>query len=108
MTLIIDNPNSQSSAKDVWNHWLIWDIPPSVTDIPEGWTPEDATEGQNDFGEHGYGGPNSAAQDQRYRFRLYALDTKLGLPPATDKEELVDAVIGNIVAKAQLEGTYAP
>ncbi|MFC7116683.1 MULTISPECIES: YbhB/YbcL family Raf kinase inhibitor-like protein [Halobacteriales] len=108
LVLIVDSPNPSSSSKDVWNHWLVWDIPPTREEIPEGWDPEQATEGQNDFGEHGYGGPNPTGQEQTYRFRLYALETTLGLPSVTEKEELVDAVVGNILDKTRLEGTAAP
>ncbi|WP_232688947.1 YbhB/YbcL family Raf kinase inhibitor-like protein [Halobacterium zhouii] len=108
LVLIVDSPNPRSSSKDVWNHWLVWDIPPTLEEIPEGWDPEQATEGQNDFGEHGYGGPNPTGQEQTYRFRLYALETTLGLPSVTEKEELVDAVVGNIIDKTRLEGTAAP
>lgn len=108
LVLIVASPNPSSSSKDVWNHWLVWDIPPTLEEIHEGWDPEQATEGQNDFGEHGYGGPNPTGQEQTYRFRLYALGTTLGLPYVTEKEELVDAVIGNILDKTRLEGTVAP
>lgn len=107
LVLIVDSPNPSSLSKDVWNHWLVWDIPPTLEEIPEGWDPEQATDGQNDFGEHGYGGPNPTGQEQTYRFRLYALETTLGLPSVTEKEELVDAVIGNILDKTRLEGTVA-
>ena len=108
LVLIVDSPNPSSSRKDVWNHWLVWDIPPTLEEITEGWDSEQATEGQNDFGEHGYGGPNPTGQEQTYRFRLYALETTLGLPSVTEKEELVDAVVGNILDKTRLEGTAAP
>lgn len=46
------------------------------------------------------GGPNPTGQEQTYRFRLYALETTLGLPSITEKDDLVDGVIGNIVDKA--------
>lgn len=108
LVLLVENPDPESSAADVWNHWLIWDIDPSVDEIPEGWNPEEATEGQNDFGEHGYGGPNPTNQTQSCRFRLYALDTHLGLPPSATRDDLVNAIVGTIIDKAQLEGTYTP
>jgi Raf kinase inhibitor-like YbhB/YbcL family protein len=106
--LIVDNPDPNSPSKDVWNHWLVWDIPPSLEEIPEAWNPEQAVQGQNDYAEHGYGGPNPTEREQTYRFRLYALNTTLGLPSTTTKSELVDAVLGNILDKTQLEGRVAP
>ena len=108
LVLIVDSPNPRSSRKDIWNHWLVWDIPPTLTEIPEGWAPEQATEGQNDFAEHGYGPPNPTGQEQAYRFRLYALETTLGLPSTTEKDDLVDRIVGNILDKTNLKGTAPP
>lgn len=108
LVLLVDSSASESSTDERWDHWLVWDIPPSVEGIPEGWSPDSATEGQNDFGEHGYGGPNPTSGEGTYRFRLYAMETVLELPPTADKDELVEAIIDHRLDKAQLEGTYAP
>lgn len=108
LVLIVDNPDRGSSSKETWIHWIVWDVPPSLREIPEGWNPDRATEGQNGFGNHGYGGPNPTGQRQTCRFRLYALETMLGLPPATEKDELVDEVVGHVLDNATLEGTYVP
>lgn len=108
LVLIVDSPNPDASGNDVWNHWFVWDIPPALDEISEGWDAKDATEGQNDFGEHGYGGPNPTGGERTCRFRLYALDTKLGLPSDTEKGDLAGAVIGNILDKTQLEGRATP
>ena len=76
--------------------------------IPEDWSPETATEGQNGYGEVGYGGPNPADGEHTYRFRLDALDAALGLSTSVDRAAVTDAATGHILAKATLEGTYAP
>ena len=56
----------------------------------------------------GYGGPNPPDREHTYRFRLYALDTELGLSAAATRDDVADAVTGHILEKDTLEGTYAP
>ncbi|MEF8787062.1 MAG: YbhB/YbcL family Raf kinase inhibitor-like protein, partial [Haloarculaceae archaeon] len=58
LALIMDDPDAVEPAGKVWDHWLIWNIPPEMTTIPEDWDPSDATEGTNDYDTVGYGGPN--------------------------------------------------
>lgn len=108
LALIVDDPDAKEPAGKIWNHWLVWNIAPDRTEIPEDWSPETATEGQNDYGEQGYGGPNPPDGEHTYRFRLYALDTTLDLSASATKDDLVDAIAGHIVDKARFDGTYAP
>lgn len=108
LVLLVESSDPEIQSSEPWTHWLVWDIDPTVTEIPEGWKPERATEGQNDFGEHGYGGPNPTNQAQVCRFRLYALETTLGMPPSATRDDIVNAIIGNSIDKAQLEGRYTP
>jgi len=108
LVLLSDDPDAKEPAGKIWDHWIVWDITPDRSEIPEGWSPEEATEGQNDYGEQGYGGPNPPDGEHTYRFRLYALDTTLGLPSSATKDELIDAMTGNVVDKARYDGTYAP
>lgn len=110
LVVIVDDPDAKEPAGKIWDHWLVWNVPPDIAELPEDWTPsaDGATEGQNDFGEHGYGGPNPPDREHTYQFRLYALDTTLDLTAAADKDELQDAMTGHVVADATLAGTYAP
>lgn len=107
LALIMDDPDAKPVAGKIWDHWVIWNIPPNTTKIPEDWTPNKAMEGINDFGEKGYGGPNPPNK-HTYQFKLYALDTRLELPPTTDAEELEKAMRGHVIDQDQLTGTYAP
>lgn len=108
LLLIVDDPDAEDPAGKVWDHWVVWDIPPDITQIPEGWDPADtgATEGQNDYGETGWGGPNPPDREHTYRFLLYALDAELGLSPSAGKDDTYDAAGGHVVEKAELTGTY--
>ena len=108
LLLLVDDPDAVEPAGYIWDHWLVWDVSPNRETIPEDWSPESATEGQNDYGEQGYGGPNPPDGEHTYRFRLYALDTTLDLSASATRDDVADAVTGHIVEKDSLEGTYAP
>jgi len=110
LALIVDDPDAVEPAGKVWDHWLVWNIDPGVGELPEGWNPGDAgaVEGQNDYGEHGYGGPNPPDREHTYRFRLYALDTSLDLGRAATKDDLENAMAGHVLDRDLLEGAYAP
>ncbi|SEP86453.1 YbhB/YbcL family Raf kinase inhibitor-like protein [Natrinema salaciae] len=106
LALIVDDPDAKDPAGKVWDHWIVWNIPPETETIPEAWEPTDATEGTNDYGERGYGGPNPPDREHTYRFTLFAVDTTLGLGPGTDADDLESAVEGHVTDRARLEGTY--
>jgi len=108
LVLIMDDPDAVGPAGKVWDHWVIWNISPATREIPEDSVPPGAVEGRNDYGERGYGGPNPPDTKHTYRFKLYALDITLNLPPSSTKGEVREAIEGHILAQTQLEGTYAP
>ena len=106
LVLIVDDPDAKESTGKIWDHWIVWNIPPETQEIPEGWEPEDALQGQNDYGEIGWGGPNPSDREHTYRFLLYALDTTLDLEQGASKDDVYDAAAGHTVGKAELSGTY--
>ncbi|MDY6769757.1 MAG: YbhB/YbcL family Raf kinase inhibitor-like protein [Candidatus Nanohaloarchaea archaeon] len=106
LALVMDDPDAKPVAGKVWDHWVLYGIPPNVTDIRE--DEAAGVEGQNDYGEQGYGGPNPPDKQHTYVFTLYALDTELDLEPGATKEELERAIDGHVLAKDVLRGTYAP
>ena len=110
LALVVDDPDAVEPAGKIWDHWLVWNVPTETTEIPEDWEPSSvgAIEGQNDFGESGYGGPNPPDREHTYEFRLYALDTTLDLGTGAGREAFEDAATGHLVASAELSGTYAP
>ncbi len=107
--LINDDPDAPGGN---WVHWVIYDIPPEVSELAEGIPPEEELErglkqGINDFRRIGYGGPcPPPGKPHRYFFKLYALDTVLNLKPGATKEELLSAMGGHILAETQLIGIY--
>lgn len=108
LALIVDDPDAVEPAGKIWTHWLIWNIDPTVSEIPEDWGAVGATEGENDYGETDYGGPNPPNGRHTYRFQLSALDTTLSLPAGATKDELETELEGRTVAETVLTGTYAP
>ena len=93
-----------------WVHWVLYNIPPDVSGLPEGVPPKElppgTEEGRNDWKRTGYGGPCPPIGRHRYFHKLYALDTVLeGLNTPT-KAEVEAAMQGHIIVQAELVGTY--
>jgi Raf kinase inhibitor-like YbhB/YbcL family protein len=66
------------------------------------------TQGRNDFGELGYGGPcPPEGETHTYVFRILALDTDLDLPPDADRAAFDAASNGHVIAEARLEAPYS-
>ncbi len=108
LVLIMDDPDALEPAGKVWDHWVVWDIDPDLSEIPEDWDLGDAKGGQTDYGETEYGGPNPPDGVHTYQFRLYALDEELEFSEPPTKAELEEAMEGHVLARAKLEGNYAP
>ncbi len=108
LVLIMDDPDAVEPAGKVWDHWVVWNINPNKTQIPEDWNPETAIEGKNDYGDIGYGGPNPPDKTHIYKFKLYAIDTTLDLSSGATKREIEEKIENHILAKKELKGTYSP
>jgi len=112
LVLIMDDPDAVEVAGFVWDHWLLFNIPPEVQSLSEGVpadaeNPDGSRHGQNSSRRLGYNGPcPPSGQTHRYVFTLYALDTLLDLKSRASKEEILDAMDGHVLAQAQLVGLY--
>ncbi len=108
LVLVAEDPDY---ARGVWVHWLRYGIPPEVEHVagdtpPDGELPDGSRQGRNDFNELGYGGPcPPRGTEHRYVFRLFALDQPLALGPGVDRETLLGAMRGHVLAEARLTGT---
>lgn len=117
----------------IWVHWVLYNIPAVATQLVEGipttteMLPDGMLQGTNDDTQPGYQGPcpipvvvpgtgegwegqykalGLVAGAHQYFFRLYALDTKLGLAPRATKTELESAMEGHILAEAETVGKF--
>ena len=112
LTLIIDDPDAPDPAapKRVWVHWLLYNIPPTISGLPEGITPQalpsGTFEGRNDGGKTSYGGPCPPIGCHRYFHKLYALDLILPDLRQPTKKILLQAMEGHILAHAEIVGLY--
>lgn len=108
LVLIVDDPDAPVGT---WDHWLLFNIPPSAAGLPEGVSPDKelgdgSRHGKNSWGKLGYGGPCPPRGTHRYFFKLYALDTVLQLPAASNKKTLLKGMQGHVLAQAELMGTF--
>jgi hypothetical protein len=109
LALISEDPDAPGGT---WVHWVIYRLPPDATGLDAGVPTQPvlesgARQGLNDFGSTGYRGPcPPPGKAHRYFFRLYALDVEPELAPGASRAQLVRAMEGHVVGKAQLMGTY--
>jgi len=109
LALICDDPDAPIGT---WVHWVIYNIPGDISELPENIPPEQeikngGIQGMNDSRKIGYGGPCPPGGTHRYFFRIYALDTEVDLQPGATKSQLLNAMEGHILAKGQLMGRYS-
>jgi Raf kinase inhibitor-like YbhB/YbcL family protein len=106
---------SRNKTTDDQAHWVVWNIPASVTSLPEG-VPKGPklSNGAYQFSATGqmYRGPGAGANGPKhhYMFELYALDTTLDVQPAADAFEsranVMKAIQGHILGKAVYGGLF--
>lgn len=107
--LIVEDHDSPSHK---FTHWLVYDIPVNLRHLPEGVTnqptlADGGVQGENDFGQLGYGGPCPPANGtHRYFFKLLALDELLALPPGVSKADMMAAMDGHVLTAVELMGRY--
>lgn len=112
LVLIVDDPDAPDPAapRMTWVHWVLYNLPPECTGLPEGVTaadlPPGTRQGLNDWKRTGYGGPCPPVGRHRYFHKLYALDTRLPDLGEPTKAKLEQAMLGHVLAQAQLVGTY--
>lgn len=100
LALTLDDPDASSG---LWIHWLLWNIPPTMTQLTAGV----GVAGVNSWGNTIYQGPCPPTGTHHYYLKLYALDTVLNLPLGSDNAALQQAMAGHILAEAELMGVMA-
>ena len=112
LALIVDDPDAPDPAapRMTWVHWVLYNLPPTATGLPEGVAPNALPAGTrpgiNDFTTTVYGGPCPPIGRHRYFHKLYALDLVLPDLGKPRKGDLERAMKGHVLGEAQLIGTY--
>lgn len=112
LVLIVDDPDAPDPAAPqmTWVHWVLYNLPPSATRLPEGVAvgdlPAGTLQGLNDWGRTGYGGPCPPIGRHRYVHQLFALDTLLPDLQRPTKAVLLNAMQGHVLADTELVGHY--
>ena len=104
LVLIMDDPDAPGGT---FNHWLIWNIDPTTSQLGERSEPHGTAQGTNDFGKAGYGGPCPPSGTHRYYFRIFALDRMLELKAGAKRPALEAAMKGHIVARGDLMARFS-
>ena len=113
--ILAEDPDANTTPLPVV-HWVVWNIPPAVTELREGLESLDRLEdpmglrqGPNTAsGNVGYKGPHPPEADppHHYHFQVFALDQRLDLRVGANREDLVRAMRGHVIAKGELVGLF--
>jgi Raf kinase inhibitor-like YbhB/YbcL family protein len=101
IVLILEDPDAPGG---VFDHWIVYNIPPDTITIEEGSTP--GTETLNSSGRKGYMGPCPPSGTHHYVFKVYALDTLLDFEEEPTKRKIEKAMEGHILAKGEMTTVY--
>lgn len=115
LAIVMADPDASPGT---WVHWVLFDIPSAAGGLPENVAkievlPDGSKHGlawgvnEGDFSRIGYYGPcPPSGKPHRYFYKVYALDTMLGLPAGISKNALMDAMKDHLLAQGELVGLY--
>lgn len=104
LALVVNDPDA---VNGVWTHWILFNIPPTVTKLDAGTAvPQGALVGQNSWNNARYQGPCPPLGVHRYVFTVYALDTILTQDNGAATNTVLDAMTGHVIGSAELVGLY--
>ncbi len=112
LILVCEDPDAP--ALHPFIHWMM-KIPPTATRLPEGLPPTASLahfpgleQGLNSAGERGWYGPlpPPGHGPHHYYFELFALDVPIALPETADRNALLAAMTGHVLAEGHHVGVY--
>lgn len=104
LALIVDDPDAPIGN---FVHWVVFNIPPSITEVQENSDITNGVYGANGTGKTGFIGACPPNGQHRYFFKLYALDTMLDLQERANKQEVESAMKGHVISSSELVGLYS-
>ena len=101
-----DAPLISANGTYGYVHWVLYNIPADVNALAEG--DNGFTQGTNDFGKPGYGGPMppNGHGTHQYYFWVLALSTDTPLPAGLTLWQLLEKTEPDVIAMNRLIGTY--
>lgn len=106
LAIVVDDPDAPHGT---FTHWIAWDVAPTARAIAEGAGAETVSgvSGENDFGRAGWSGPcPPKGALHHYHFKVFGLDTSLGLKPGAKRSALDSAMTGHVVAQGEMVATF--
>jgi Raf kinase inhibitor-like YbhB/YbcL family protein len=93
-------------------HWLVYGIPPELRELPEGLPPSElplasgVQQGRTSTGRAGYIGPMPPPGHgpHHYHFQIFALDRRLDLQTPLERDQLIEAMRGHVIAAGEQIG----
>lgn len=102
--LVVTDPDARDFV-----HWLVYDLPGAPAgelSLAVSTAADAPTQGTNDFGKRGYGGPCPPSGTHHYRFALSALDIVPEVSGTPRVHDLRAAMAGHVLAETTLTATY--
>lgn len=112
--LIMEDPDVAPPATP-FVHWVAWNIPARIEALRPGLQkqnrledPSGLSQGLNTRGTTGYMGPRPPEGDpeHHYHIQMFALDTLLDLHPRANRDEVLAAMEGHVLASGELIGLH--
>lgn len=112
--VLMEDPDAKEAKPYV--HWIVYNIPANLTALREGLPniprltePEGVLQGQNSFGSFGWQGMKPPAGDSahRYHVQVFALGQELRLDPGASRDEVIEAMRGQVLAAGRIIGRFA-
>jgi Raf kinase inhibitor-like YbhB/YbcL family protein len=105
LALLLEDPDAPDGT---FVHWTLFAIASTSTALREGEVPAGAREGENSFGDSGYGGPCPPEVDEphRYTFVVYALRSAPELDAGASPDEVRAAISDLAIARGELIGRF--
>jgi Raf kinase inhibitor-like YbhB/YbcL family protein len=113
LVLMMEDPDAANPKPFV--HWIVANIPPTATGLPASIPVKEkidslsgTVQGANNRSTLGYYGPRPPAGEppHHYHFQVFALDTTLKLNSGFNRQALLNAMKGHVLAKGEVIGTY--
>lgn len=94
------------APKEGFVHWVVYNMNPLVTDIPEGQLPNGSVEGVNGMNQNNYVPMCPPEGTHRYVFSLYAMSTNFIFQTNPTMEQLKKSMKYKVLAKAEFTAKY--